>query len=167
MREKYGLLPAMPGEELPAGMALSAGSLAELAALAGIDPEGLAASVARFNGFCEQGIDEDFARGSVPWGQLMSGDPTLQPNPNMAGLEQAPFHAVKLERVVMGVPTVGLKVNAQAQVINASGQPVSGLYAAGNSTAWLDIGGGYNSGIANTRGLMQGYLAARDLMERH
>jgi 3-oxosteroid 1-dehydrogenase len=166
MREKYGLLPAMPGEQLPAGMAVSAGSLAELAALAGIDPEGLAASVARFNGFCEQGIDEDFARGSVPWGQLMSGDPTLQPNPNMAGLEQAPFHAVKLERVVMGVPTVGLKVNAQAQVINASGQPVSGLYAAGNSTAWLDIGGGYNSGIANTRGLMQGYLAARDLMER-
>ena len=79
-------------------------------------------------------------------------------------LAQAPFHAVKLERVVMGVPTVGLKVDERARVIDARGRPVNGLYAAGNATAWLDIGGGYNSGIANTRGLLQGYLAARDLI---
>jgi predicted oxidoreductase len=70
---------------------------------------------------------------------------------------------VKLLRIVMGVPTVGLKVDAQAQVINARGQAIRGLYAAGNATAWLDIGGGYNSGIANTRGLMQGYVAALDM----
>ena len=46
-------------------------------------------------------------------------------------------------------------------MINAHGAAVPGLYAAGNATAWLDIGGGYNSGIANMRGLLQGYLAAR------
>jgi hypothetical protein len=164
MREKYGLIPALPGEQLPEGMAVSAGSLAELAVLAGIEPAGLEAEVARFNGFCVSGVDADFARGAVPWGQLMTGDPGLRPNPNMATLAKAPFHAVKLERVVMGVPTVGLKVDERARVIDARGRPVNGLYAAGNATAWLDIGGGYNSGIANTRGLLQGYLAARDLI---
>jgi 3-oxosteroid 1-dehydrogenase len=165
MREKYGLLPTMPGEELPEGLAVTASSLTELASLTGIDAAGLESAVARFNGFCESGVDEDFDRGSVPWGRLMTGDPRVEPNPTMAALVRAPFHAVRLERVVMGVPTVGLKVNAQAQVINAGGEPVRGLYAAGNSTAWLDIGGGYNSGIANTRGLMQGYLAARHMAE--
>jgi len=40
---------------------------------------------------------------------------------------------------------------------------VPGLYAAGNSAAWIDIGGGYNSGIANMRGLLQGYAAARHM----
>jgi 3-oxosteroid 1-dehydrogenase len=164
MRKKYGLLPAMPGEQLPEGLAVTAGSLKELALLAGIESAGLEATVARFNGFCQSGVDEDFDRGCVPWGRLMTGDPSVEPNPTMAALDRAPFHAVRLERVVMGVPTVGLKVNAQARVINARGEPVSGLYAAGNSTAWLDIGGGYNSGIANTRGLMQGYLAARHMV---
>jgi 3-oxosteroid 1-dehydrogenase len=163
MRQKYGLLPSAPGDELPEGVAVSADSIAELATLSGIDVEGLESSLVRFNTLCEQGIDEDFDRGSVPWGRLMTGDPGIQPNANMAPLSMAPFHAVKLLRIVMGVPTVGLKVDAQAQVINARGQAIRGLYAAGNATAWLDIGGGYNSGIANTRGLMQGYVAALDM----
>jgi 3-oxosteroid 1-dehydrogenase len=46
-------------------------------------------------------------------------------------------------------------------VLNARGQPVQGLFAAGNAASWRDIGGGYNSGISLTRGLLQGYLAAR------
>jgi len=65
----------------------------------------------------------------------------------------------------MGVPTVGLQINANAQVVNARGKPIRGLYAAGNSASWLDIGGGYNSGISNTRGLLYGHLAARDMLK--
>ncbi len=157
--DKYGMQPAWPGQPLPEGMAESADTLAELAVKVGIDPAGLEATVERYNGFCDDGVDPDFGRGTNPWGRIMTGDPRL-PNPNMAKLEKAPFYAVKLERVDMGVPTAGLPIDTSGQVLNAEGEPVQGLYAAGNSAAWLDIGGGYNSGISNTRGMLYGYLAA-------
>src|SRR5690606_30392650 len=166
MRERYGLLPFFPGQELAEGMAQSAATLEELAALTGIDAAGLKAAVQRFNGHCETGVDPDFGRGTVPWGALMTGDPSLEKNPNMAPLTKAPFHAVKLERVVMGTPSTGLKVDEFAQVINARGEAVRGLYAAGNAAAWIDIGGGYHSGISNTRGLLQGFVAARDMLRK-
>ncbi len=159
MLDKYGMMPAWPGQALPRDMATSADTLAALADAVGIDPGGLAATVARFNGFCETGIDEDFGRGNVPWGRIMTGDARLS-NPNLGPLVRPPFHAVRMERVVMGVPTAGLPIDGRARVLDAAGRPVPGLYAAGNSASWLDIGGGYNSGIANTRGMLHGYLAA-------
>jgi 3-oxosteroid 1-dehydrogenase len=89
----------------------------------------------------------------------MAGDPKLK-NPNMAELARAPFYAVKLERVTMGVPTAGLPINSDGCVINAAGNVVPGLYASGNSASWQDWGGGYNSGIASMRGMLYGYRSA-------
>jgi len=166
MIDKYGLMPNWPGQPLPEGMATSANSLVSLADKVGIDPAGLERTVARFNGFCETGVDEDFARGTVPWGRIMTGDPRL-PNPNMAPLVKPPFHAVKIERVTMGVPTAGLPIDTDGRVLDAREEPIPGLYAAGNSAAWLDIGGGYNSGIANMRGMLYGYLAVLHMTGRH
>src|SRR3546814_15695528 len=80
--------------------------------------------------------------------------------PNLGPLQKGPFYAVKIERVAMGVPTAGLPIDTESRVLDASDKPIPGLYAAGNSAAWLDIGGGYNSGIAHTRGLLYGYLVA-------
>ena len=162
-REKYGLLPAYPGQPIPEGTAIQAQSLGALAHAAGIDPEGLAASANRLNEFAAGGVDLDFGRGTVPWGRIMTGDPRRASNWNLGPIARAPFYAVKLERVIMGVPTAGLQIDTHAQVVNARGKPVPGLYAAGNSAAWTDIGGGYNSGIANMRGLLQGYAAARHM----
>jgi 3-oxosteroid 1-dehydrogenase len=164
MLDKYGLLPFFPGQPLPTEIAQRADSIEQLAVEVGIDVAGLLAEVERFNSFCATGVDEDFDRGTVPWGSLMAGDPAVAPNPTMAPLSSGPFYALKLERVVMGVATTGLKIDKHASVINARGEVVSGLYAAGNSTAWLEIGGGYNSGIANTRGLLQGHFAARHML---
>ena len=166
MVDKYGLMPSWPGQPLSEGMATSADNITALAEEVGIDPAGLERTVARFNGFCETGVDEDFARGTVPWGRIMTGDPRL-PNPNMAPLAKAPFYAVKIERVTMGVPTAGLPIDTDARVLDAGEVPIPGLYAAGNSAAWLDIGGGYNSGIANTRGLLYGYLAVLHMTGQH
>lgn len=166
MVDKYGMMPTWPGQPLSEGMATSADSLEALAQAVGIDAEGLAATVARFNGFCVTGVDEDFARGTVPWGRIMTGDPS-RANPNLGPISRAPFYAVKLERVNMGVPTAGLSIDTDGRVLDAHDQPVSGLYAAGNSAAWLDIGGGYNSGIANTRGMLYGYLAALHMTGQH
>jgi 3-oxosteroid 1-dehydrogenase len=162
--DRFGLLPAWPGQPLPPGMATTAGTIAALARAVGIDAAGLEATIGRFNGFCDTGTDLDFGRGSVPWGRLMTGDPRL-PNPNLGKIETPPFHAVRLERVTMGVPTAGLPIDTRARVLRPGAIPVRGLYAAGNSAAWLDIGGGYNSGIANTRGLLYGYLAALHMTE--
>ena len=92
----------------------------------------------------------------------MTGDPRLS-NPNLGKIRKPPYYAVRLERVTMGVPTAGLPIDIDARVLNAHGQAVRGLYAAGNSAAWLDIGGGYTSGIANTRGLLYGYLSGLHL----
>jgi 3-oxosteroid 1-dehydrogenase len=164
MLDKYGMLPAWPGQPLPEGLAVRAESLAILAQQVGIDPVGLEATVSRFNGFCATGVDLDFGRGTVPWGRLMTGDPRL-PNPNLGKLESPPYYAVKLERVTMGVPTAGLAIDTAGRVLRPGGEAVDGLYAAGNSAAWLDIGGGYNSGIANTRGMLYGYLAALHMTE--
>ena len=164
--DKYGFMPTWPGQPLSEGVATWASTLGELAERIGIDAAALERTVARFNGFCETGVDEDFARGTVPWGRIMTGDPRLA-NPNMAPLEKAPFYAVKLERVTMGVPTAGLPIDIDGRVLDARDRPIAGLYAAGNSAAWLDIGGGYNSGIANTRGMLYGYLAVLHMTGQH
>lgn len=166
MVDKYGLMPSWPGQPLSEGMATRADTLGELANRIGMNAMGLENTVKRFNGFCVTGMDEDFARGSVPWGRIMTGDPRLL-NPNLGPIEKAPFYAVKIERVTMGVPTAGLPIDTDGRVLNASDAPIPGLYAAGNSAAWLDIGGGYNSGIANTRGLLYGYLSALHMTGQH
>jgi 3-oxosteroid 1-dehydrogenase len=162
MLDKYGMSPIWPGMVLPDGMAVAADTIAGLAQTVGIDASALAETIKRYNGFCSDGVDHDFGRGTVPWGRIMTGDPSL-PNPNMAPVLTAPFYAVKIERVTMGVPTAGLPIDVDGRVLDVSDRPIPGLYAAGNSAAWLDIGGGYNSGIANTRGLLYGYLAALDM----
>lgn len=163
MLDRKGLLPVMPGQPLHAGMATFAQSLAELANKVGIDEDGLQETVERFNSMCENGVDEDFKRGTNPWGRLMAGNFNLK-NPNMAPIVQAPFYAVKLERVTMGVPTAGLPTDKDGRVKNSSGGTIDGLYAAGNSSAWSDWGGGFNSGVAGMRGLLYGYVAGLRLM---
>ena len=62
-------------------------------------------------------------------------------------------------------PAVGLgeelRIDTDARVRHVRGRPIPGLYAAGGSAAYLDIGSGYQSGIANGRGMIWGYLAGR------
>src|SRR3546814_16166802 len=84
----------MPGQELPEGFGLKADTLAELAAKAGIAEDGLAETIAAFNGYCETGDDLDFKRGTHPWGALMCGDPQQKPNANPGTLLQPPFYAI-------------------------------------------------------------------------
>src|SRR3546814_6313221 len=91
---KYPFGSLMPGQELPEGFGLKADTLAELAAKAGIAEDGLAETIAAFNGYCETGDDLDFKRGTHPWGALMCGDPQQKPNANLGPLLQAPFYEI-------------------------------------------------------------------------
>lgn len=161
-REKYPLASIMPGQDLPEETGVTAGSLAELAAKTGIDAAGLAETVARFNAYCEAGDDPEFHRGKSPWGAYMSGDRFHKPSPNLGPLLKAPFYAVELSRLASsGIASAGIVANQHAQAVGWNGQPIAGLYVAGNSVARLDNGALMQSGMSNARGMTQGWLAGR------
>ena len=89
----------------------------------------------------------------------MFGDPSYK-NPNMGPLTKPPYRGLKLTPTNSGVNSCGLKINRDAQVMNVRGRPIQGLYAVGNSAANIDTGAGYQSGIANMRGIAWGWIAA-------
>jgi len=159
-RDKFPVLSFMPGQEIPEELMVRADTLPELAQKLGIDGEALSKTVERFNHFAARGEDPDFGRGRYPWAARMSGDGDLA-NPNLAPLEKAPYYGARLVPVGSGVNSAGLKTNGNAQVQHVRGRPIEGLYAVGNSAAPLDTGAGYQSGIANIRGIVGGFLAAQ------
>jgi 3-oxosteroid 1-dehydrogenase len=158
-REKYPLGTFLPGQDLPEELVARAPTLRALAAMLGVDAAGLEATVARFNRFAAEGTDPDFGRGTYPWAAMMTGDRS-RPNPNLGPLEKPPFYGLRLRVASVGVNAAGLETNRHAQVMHVRGRPIPGLYAAGNAAAPLDSGAGYQSGIANLRGIVGGYLAA-------
>jgi hypothetical protein len=138
----YGLGIVRPGSSgladspalqafLTDGYLSTAPSLDALAEQLGLPAPALQATVQRFNAFCESGIDEDFQRGSTAYAHNI-GDATLGlPNPNLGALREAPFYAVRLWPGDIGA-CAGLITNEHAQLLGAQGQPLPGLYAAGN-----------------------------------
>jgi 3-oxosteroid 1-dehydrogenase len=122
-----------PKEWLEDGYMKKADTLDELAALCGIDAPGLKAEVARYNGFCATGVDEDYGRGSRSFDNA-HGDPTVKPNPNMGPIEQGPFYACAIYPSDVGTAG-GVVTDEYARVLKPDGAIIPGLYAIGNSTA--------------------------------
>lgn len=161
-RAKYPFGSAMPGEELSVEGTVKADTLTELAALIGVDADGLADTVTAFNGYAERGEDPEFGRGRFPWGAAMSGDLGHRPNPNLGALNEGPYYAVALQRLGGGgITGTGLLADVHARVLGWDDRPLDGLYVAGNACARMDTGALMQSGLSNARGLTQGYLAAR------
>ncbi len=173
-RAKYPLASIMPGQDLPKGVGIKAGSIAELAALTGIDAAGLEATVAQFNIYCANNDDPEFHRGKSPWGAYMSGDRLNKPSPNFGPITQAPYYAVELSRLASsGIASAGIVADRHQRAMDWRGKPIDGLYIAGNSVARQDTGALMQSGMSNARGLTHGYLAGRhaagqasDLLDR-
>jgi 3-oxosteroid 1-dehydrogenase len=161
-REKYAFVSIMPGQDWPEGLGVVADTIEELADKAGIDRQGLAETVVRFNANAEKGVDPDFHRGEQPWGAWMTGDKDHQPNANLGPLVKPPFYAVRMSRMgATGIPAAGLKIDRNANVVGWDEQPIPGLYAAGNSAARMETGAVMQSGISNARGMTYGWLAAQ------
>jgi len=146
-------------EWLAAGILAEAGSLAELAAATGMDPARLAATVERFNGFAATGVDADFGRGRTVYDNYY-GDPRVKPNPNLGPLERGPFRALRLYPGDLGTKG-GLLTDDDARVLREDGSIITGLYAAGNTTA--SVMGRTYPGPGSTIGpaVVFGYRAAR------
>jgi 3-oxosteroid 1-dehydrogenase len=151
----------IPEQWLSMGWMKQGATLAELAAACGLDAAGLEATVERFNQFCREGKDEDFARGDNVYNRYY-GDPTVQPNPCLGTIEEGPFYAAPLVTGDAGT-CGGALINEHAQVMRPDGSVIAGLYAAGNSTASLS--GPYYAGAGLSIGASSvfGYIAARHM----
>lgn len=139
---RVGVTPPNPYLPDHGGTVMEATSVAELAALANIDLDGLVATVA----------------------QLADPSNAVPARTGRVRLSAPPFHAVA---VCVGVTFTlgGLRVDGSARVLDAAGDPIPGLYAAGGTMGGLHGGprAGYAGGLleAAVFGLLAGADAAR------
>jgi 3-oxosteroid 1-dehydrogenase len=160
-RKKYPFFSVMPGLDLPEGLGCKADSLRELAGKIGVDTEGLADTVARFNSHAENGADPEFHRGVHPWSAWICGDPFNKPHPNLGTIAKPPFYAIPLHRMAAGgIVSSGLLTDQHSRALGWDDKPIAGLYVAGNSAARMETGATMQSGLSNARGMVHGYLAA-------
>jgi succinate dehydrogenase/fumarate reductase flavoprotein subunit len=161
-RSLYSLAGVAPGTTAPSWISQS-NTLEGIAILLGIDPVQFPITVSTFNGYATTGLDPDFHRGqSVP--DLGSGDTTRTDlvNPCLGPISTPPFFGVQIHpgmRNTMG----GLRHNANGQVLDRNGNPIPGLYAAGNNSGSLFgsayPSGGSSIGSATTFGWYAGTMA--------
>jgi succinate dehydrogenase/fumarate reductase flavoprotein subunit len=114
-----------------------ANSIEELAGKMGIDPTALKATVDEYNGFCDKGHDDLFAK-----------------NPKyLRPLKGPKFYAVKSRTICLGT-LGGVKINHNMEVVDKKGKVIPGLYAGG-----FDAGGMYGDSycIHDSSGLSSGF----------
>ena len=95
---------------------VKADTLEELANKMGIDPQGLAATVAEYNQLCADGYDP-----------LGKGAADLKP------ITTAPFYAAQYYPSSYGT-LGGIKVNSNLEVLDQNDQVITGLYSAGTDS---------------------------------
>lgn len=163
---RYGLgcvapFPLPIGRHVRSGYLKRGTTLQELAARAGIDATGLAATVATFNAAATEGRDPVFGKGSCAYNRYQ-GDALHGPNPCVGPIERGPFYAIKLVIGDLGT-YAGIRTDEHARALDADGRPIPGLYAAGNDMASI-MGGNYpGAGITLGPALTFGYVAGRHL----
>jgi len=136
-------------------------TLSELAEKLGIAPQDLEETVQRFNTHAIDGNDPEFGRGADAHSRFR-GDAEHKPNPTVGPVGPGPYYTIALHPGDLST-TGGLNTNEHAQVLNAQGDAIPGLYAAGldmNSMMHGQYpGGGSSIGPA----LTFGYIAARHI----
>ncbi len=165
-RDRYVFAGRAPRTALPrrwfdAGIAHRADTLEELARSTGVPAGALRSTVERFNEFAGLGRDPDFRRGESAYDRYY-GDPRQRPNPCLGPLRKPPFYAFSLVPGDLGTKG-GLRTDERARVLRPGGEPIPGLYAAGNASATV-MGRGY-AGAGATLGpaMTFGYVAALDM----
>lgn len=140
----------VPGEEwYESGALVKADSIQALAELINVPAAALQSSVDRYNGFSVSGVDEDFHRGESAWDQFSSqilgfpAGPVMNymvppedglANPLLPPLGDGPYYAVTVRLSDIGTKG-GLVTDEHARVLRTDGEPITGLYAAGNTMA--------------------------------
>lgn len=137
-------------QDVADGIAWKGDTAEELAAASGLDPEVVAATIARYNEACDNGHDMEF----------------FKPAASLRAVKKAPFYAINMTGSVL-VSCGGIRVNGNMQVVNREYEPIPGLYAAGMEASGL-FGDTYNldvPGTANGFAHTSGRVAARHVAE--
>ena len=128
--------------------------------------ERLGATIERFNGYAETGIDEEFGRGSTPiqlaWGVGMQRAAELK-NPTMATFsETGPYYCILLGGMTLDTKG-GPVTDTGARVLHVSGEPIPGLYGAGNCVESPSGQAYWSGGGTIGPALAFGYLAGMNV----
>ncbi len=148
-RKRYPVLTVLPGDPDPEWLP-RADTLEELAREAGIDPEGLAATVVRWNGFVQEVLDPDFGRHQSP---IDIG----AAHPSMGSIETPPYYALPVHQGTLGTKG-GPRTNTRGQLLDEQDAVIPGLYAAGNVMASPGGPAYYGGGATIALGMTWGYI---------
>jgi fumarate reductase flavoprotein subunit len=120
------------------GAILKADTIEDVAQLAGVDAAGLAAEIAKYNGYAAQGEDPDFGR--KKFGLEAAG--TLN-----KGLTTPPYYIHGPQKGETTQSNLTLAINTDFQVLDPFRNPIPGLYAGGMVGHGLSpLGGGGHGG---------------------
>ncbi len=97
------------------GSFLKADTLEGLAEAIGVPAENLIATVERYNGMCDAGVDADFG----------------VPERFLSSVKDGPFYATRINAWTLAIP-YGLHVDNESCVCTDDDTPIEGLYAVGN-----------------------------------
>jgi fumarate reductase flavoprotein subunit len=136
------------GRRMEEGLIFKADTLEALARQIEVPYEALRETVERYNRFVEAGHDADFGREALVHRQGA-----------LRRIEQGPFYAYPSTAAVFGT-YCGLRVDADMKVIDVFGDPIGGLYAAGEVVGGFH-GGAYMTGSALGKAVVFGRVAAR------
>lgn len=136
------------GRRLEEGLMVRADTLDALAQQIEVPADVLKAAVDRYNGFVDAGEDADFGRRKL-----------VHNHGDLRRIETGPFYAYPSTAAVFGT-YCGLRVDAGLRVIDVFGEPIAGLYAAGEVTGGFH-GGAYMTGSALGKAVVLGRVAAR------
>ena len=146
-----------PQAYVDAGLWHTSDTLGGLAALIGVPADELEATVTRFNEHAAAGRDPDLGRGDEPYDRAFAGGGSP-----LVPIEKGPFHAAAFGLCDLGTKG-GLRTDPVGRVLRPGGEPIRGLYAAGNSMAAVTgttYPGGGNPIAAS---MVFGHLAGLDL----
>lgn len=138
-------------ERIEQGYVQTADTIEELAEKMHLPKETLVETVKRYNELAAKGEDTDFGKEAY----------------RLFPVEGAPYYAITLGGVLLDTLD-GLHVNTKMQVLNENGNPIKGLFAAGNVSGGFFWGSypdrvpGLTAGHAVTFGRLAGQNAAGD-----
>lgn len=111
------------------------------------DIDAFVEEIEKYNGYATAGVDADYGKAAdYLW-----------------GITEAPFYAFQISSGMLNT-SGGIRINRYAQVTDARGKAVDGLYAAGVCTSGWD-GEVYGGGTCQTVGMWAGSKAARHAVE--
>jgi fumarate reductase flavoprotein subunit len=154
LRQAPPLLPGWQADDLARAWASNpafaqADTIEALATRAGIDPAGLAATVATYNRAQATGADS-LRRQRLP-----------------APIASPPFRAIRMHGIVLKTPA-GIAVDTELRVLDRDGAPIPNLYAIGEAMGGATLSGNaFVGGMSVTPALSFGRWLGQTLGRRH